>query len=208
MFKAPAGLANRFVDFFKVQRAYALPSLSGMIRTLERYHGAYALYYHGDHQLYGCVSDANRDGCRLPIYVGKSSPKGSRTGVEDVEETASGGKLYGRLSIHKRSTNQAANLRTEDFSFRFAATEENLSVWGEGVLIRHFHPVWNQLIPGFGINQPGEGRGLQVRSVWDRLHPGRTVARDLPDPGPVDEERLGTEIAALCNRTLRVLDHG
>ncbi len=41
------------------------------------------------------------------------------------------------------------------------------------MLIRHFQPVWCSIISGFGIHAPGKGRGGQMRSMWDEIHPGR-----------------------------------
>ena len=46
----------------------------------------------------------------------------------------------------------------------------------EALLIERFKPVWNHLIDGFGIHDPGEGRRKQERSKWDTIHPGRSFA--------------------------------
>jgi hypothetical protein len=50
----------------------------------------------------------------------------------------------------------------------------------EFLLIARSQPTWNVLIEGFGIHTPGKGRNKQVRSRWDTLHPGRTLAKGLP----------------------------
>ena len=50
----------------------------------------------------------------------------------------------------------------------------------ERFLIRHYRPVWNARMDGFGNHAPGKGRGQQVRSWWDVLHPGRKWAMKLP----------------------------
>ena len=59
---------------------------------------------------------------------------------------------------------------------------------GESLLIERFQPIWNVLIEGFGIHTPGKGRKKQVRSKWDTLHPGRTLAVDLPRNSKIPSE--------------------
>ena len=46
---------------------------------------------------------------------------------------------------------------------------------GENILIERFKPLWNQVIDGFGNNDPGGRRATQYRSHWDVLHPGKTL---------------------------------
>ncbi|WP_229501433.1 Eco29kI family restriction endonuclease [Nostoc mirabile] len=58
--------------------------------------------------------------------------------------------------------------------------QPKLVAWGEAILIRHFQPVWCSIISGFGIHAPGKGRGAQMRSMWDEIHPGRLFAEQLP----------------------------
>ncbi len=206
IFQAPAHLAGELVDFFGKRDCHPLTELTDMRSSLRLHVGVYALYYMGDFRLYECVSTANRDGCHMPIYVGKAVPKGSRTGqVEEENPATPSANLYARLGEHRRSINQAENLDLEHFSFRIAAMEVNLVSWGEGVLIGHLQPLWNQIISGFGIHDPGGGRAEQKRSVWDRLHPGRTAANRLPVADPVDEGAYKTRIDALCGRTRRRL---
>ena len=50
------------------------------------------------------------------------------------------------------------------------------------------------MIEEFGIHTPGAGRKKQVRSKWDTLHPGRTLALDLP-PNP----QTATQLEKLVN---------
>ncbi|GAA3304930.1 hypothetical protein GCM10020295_57340 [Streptomyces cinereospinus] len=41
-------------------------------------------------------------------------------------------------------------------------------------MIRHYRPVWNTVVDGFGNHNPGVGRfDKQARPAWDDLHPGR-----------------------------------
>lgn len=201
VFKAPENLARDLIEFFDERDCHRLTKLARLRSTIENYIGVYALYYTGDHPLYECVNSANRGGCHLPIYVGKAVPRGARTGRAEREgRTTASNNLYGRLNEHRRSIEQAENLDVEDFHFRVAAMEIDLVAWGESVLIGHLQPAWNQIISGFGIHDPGGGRAQQQRSVWDRLHPGRTAARRLPVADPVDEAGYKSEIDDLCRR--------
>lgn len=72
-----------------------------------------------------------------------------------------------------------------------------LVAWGEAILIRHFQPVWCSIISGFGIHAPGKGRGAQMRSMWDQIHPGRSFAEKL-SPNPVTVESLQTQVTQHC----------
>ncbi len=194
-------MAEELTEFFDSQECHSLTELGDERSVIERYIGVYALYYEGDYTLYESVSRANRGECCLPIYIGKAVPRGARTGQAEQEgKTVASNNLYKRLHEHRRSIEQAENLELDHFSFRVAAMEINLVPWGEGVLIGHFQPIWNQIVSGFGIHDPGSGRAQQLRSVWDRLHPGRSAARRLPVAGPVDEEQYGRRIEELCRR--------
>lgn len=207
VFKAPQGLAQDLVEFFGERSCHPLAELRGQRPSIEGYIGVYALYYTGEHPLYECISSTNRNGCHLPIYVGKAVPRGARTGRAEREgRTTASNNLYTRLNEHRRSIEQADNLSVEDFYFRVAAMEIDLVAWGESVLIGHFQSVWNQEISGFGIHDPGSGRAQQQRSVWDRLHPGRTAANRLPVAEPVDESAYRGRIDTLCERMRRELD--
>ena len=207
VFKAPAGLARELVEFFDGRECKPLSELPQERPTISRYIGVYALYLTpSTHPLYERVGEANRDGCRLPIYVGKAVPRGARTGQPEREgRTTAFNNLYLRLREHRASIEQAENLEVESFSFRVAPMEIDLVAWGESVLIGHFQPVWNQIISGFGIHDPGGGRAQQRRSVWDRLHPGRTAAKRLPVADPVDEGEYAGRIGDLSDRMRREL---
>lgn len=73
----------------------------------------------------------------------------------------------------------------------------DLVAWGEAILIRHFQPTWCSIISGFGIHAPGKGRGGQMRSMWDEIHPGRSFAENL-SANPVTSEKLQQQIAQHC----------
>lgn len=138
--------------------------------------GVYALYYTGAYYLYDRIAEMNRSsGYTIPIYVGKSVPRGWRTG-----RTATKGEsrdLFQRLSKHFRSIKSAAStLRVEDFRCRFMilrGVESDLITLVEAELIRRYQPLWNQLIDGFGNNDPSKSRYSQLLDEWDTLHPGR-----------------------------------
>jgi len=193
VFRAPANLADDLIAFFAKQECRELTQLGEFRRELEQYVGVYALYYRGEHPLYNCVSRANREWCCLPIYVGKAAPGGRRTG-----RTTGGQNLYSCLSEHRRSIASTQNIKVGEFMFKVVAMEVDLVSWGEAVLIRHFRPVWNKLIDGFGIHDPGSGRAQQRRSVWDVLHPGRTFTHRLPNVAEVDENTLKKRVEEHC----------
>lgn len=132
----------------------------------------------------------------MPIYVGKAAPGGRRTGRITIGNT-----LYGRLSEHRTSIQAVNNLEVEEFMFKVVPMEIDLVSWGEAILIRHFSPIWNWEISGFGIHDPGSGRTGQKRSVWDQLHPGRTFAAKLPTGStPIDFDDLSSKVRTHCQR--------
>ena len=62
--------------------------------------------------------------------------------------------------------------------------ESDLIVPVEAELIRHFRPLWNTTVDGFGNHDPGSGRYNQARSEWDVMHPGRPWADHLTGVAP------------------------
>jgi hypothetical protein len=84
------------------------------------------------------------------------------------------------LRQHKRNISQIGNLEVEDFRCRFMildGQEADLVVPIEAELIRRYVPLWNSVIDGFGLHDPGISRYGQLLSEWDTLHPGRTWTR-------------------------------
>jgi hypothetical protein len=145
--------------------------------------GIYALYYVGDFKAYRPVVDQNRDNqFEQPIYVGKAVPPGARKGGFGLS-TDPGPALLKRLTEHSNSIKATHNLQLDDFFSRYLISDDIWIPLGESLLIERFQPLWNVLIEGFGIHTPGAGRKKQVRSKWDTLHPGRSLAADLP-PNP------------------------
>jgi hypothetical protein len=144
--------------------------------------GIYLIYYKGDFPDYAPISSTDFE---VPIYVGKAIPKGGRQGKASGAQTDP--QLYGRLREHSNSIAAAENLAIEDFVCRALVVEDLFIGLGEQIAIRHFRPVWNQAVGGFGNHGTGSGRYEGKRSDWDILHPGRSWAdrlqpgRDLPD---------------------------
>jgi len=135
--------------------------------------GVYALYYLGDLDYY-----ANMRGKETPIYVGSAVPAGKRKGGA-AKSAAERKKLYNRLGQHAKSVDTAKNLSVADFRCRYLVV---VPVWiglAERFLIKHYHPVWNTVVDGFGNHAPGGGRSSMKRPRWDILHPGRAWAQKL-----------------------------
>ncbi len=146
--------------------------------------GVYVLYYKGNYPAYAELSLANANDYVHPIYVGKAIPKGGRKGgLSDVNALVSTA-LSLRLRKHAESIEAAINLNLNDFAFRAIVLDDIWIPLGENILIETFRPLWNVVVEGFGINDPGKGRLGQKRSAWDALHPGRTYAEKLKGGGP------------------------
>lgn len=145
--------------------------------------GVYALYYTGDFPAYVPVSELNANSVfAQPIYVGKAIPRGGRKGGLTAA-AATGTALRDRLRQHAGSIDQAANLNLADFQFRALVVDDIWISLGENMLIEQFRPMWNIVVDGFGIKDPGARRAGQYKSSWDILHPGRRFAEKLGDSG-------------------------
>lgn len=131
--------------------------------------GIYALYYQGEFSPYAPISSPD---CGTPIYVGKASPPGSRSGLGGLR-AHDGRELHSRLRGHAASIDAATNLSLDEFSCRYLVVEDIWIPLGESLLIRRFRPVWNSVVHGFGLNDPGRHRYGGDRSDWDEIHPGR-----------------------------------
>jgi len=137
--------------------------------------GIYAIYYTGGFAPYEKLAQANRQGkFALPIYIGKASPAGARTGA--ALDWHAGSVLHKRLKEHAQSIIAAENLDIADFCCRFLVVDDIWIALGESLMIARFSPLWNVLLDGFGNHNPGKGRHAGMRSRWDTLHPGRAWA--------------------------------
>jgi hypothetical protein len=77
---------------------------------------------------------------------------------------------------HARSIRNTGNLNIEHFRCRFILLmdiEADLIATVEAHMIRLYRLLWNSVISGLGIHNPGGGRSGQAPSEWDTLHPGR-----------------------------------
>lgn len=186
--------------------------------------GIYCIYYRGDFPLYKKISDANLDDWRVPIYIGKAIPGGSRKGKDSNKGASKKGKkgaplpddapladtlesmeilldskptpdLYSRLSQHSKSIEYAKNLSLEHFRCRWLVVEDIWIPLGEATLVQRFRPLWNLIVDGFGNKDPGKKRYEGDRSRWDTLHPGRPYG-DRCQPRTDDQEALVQRVLA------------
>ncbi|MHB8525240.1 MAG: Eco29kI family restriction endonuclease [Candidatus Acidiferrales bacterium] len=156
--------------------------------------GVYAIYYAGTFAPYKPLAYKNRGADpALPIYVGKAVPPGARKGGLGLGANP-GTALLKRLKEHAKSIEEAGNLDLRDFSCRYLICDDIWIPLGEALLIARFRPPWNVLIEGFGIHTPGKGRKKQVKSKWDTLHVGRSLAKGLP-ANPMSAAKIVTLIA-------------
>jgi hypothetical protein len=192
------------LDKFHLAASLADAMLKTHARPLppaEKFDGAgiYALYYAGDFKPYALIASKNRgEDPASPIYVGKAVPPGARKGGFGLG-TDPGDALLKRLREHAKSISEVKNLAPEDFSCRYLVCDDIWIPLGEALLIERFQPPWNVLIEGFGIHTPGKGRKKQVKSKWDTIHPGRSLAKGLP-PNPLSEEKILKLLADLLAR--------
>jgi len=154
--------------------------------------GIYAIYYTGDFAPYAPIAARNIDDqFRAPIYVGKAVPRGARKGGS--LEAPPGNSLYNRLRKHLQSLEQAGNLDSGDFHWRYLVVDDIWRPLGESLLIASLAPLWNLLVDGFGNHDPGAGRHAGLRPRWDVLHPGRPWA-DRCEPREESQEQIIHEI--------------
>jgi hypothetical protein len=147
--------------------------------------GVYLIYYRGPFPPYAQLAEANREFCKIPIYVGKAIPSGGRKGGIRSMSSDRGTALASRLRKHAATIRSTSTLEIDDFRYRYLVLDDIWIPLGENILIETFKPLWNVAVDGFGINDPGKGRTAQKRSSWDALHPGREYAERLTG-GSVD----------------------
>ena len=135
--------------------------------------GIYALYYDGDFPRYQHPAIRSPEKTQ-PIYVGRARLTKS-SGVRP---------LYNRLRQHARSIEAAdTTLRLEDFSCRFLVLHPVWVSTVEDLLIAHFDTLWNNVVKGFGIHDPGGKRHEGELPIWDTIHPGRSHAKTMIEKG-------------------------
>lgn len=124
--------------------------------------GIYALFYDGDFPYYQCPAIRSAD-FSIPIYVGRAR----RT------RTAGPRPLFNRLRDHSNSISEAENLSLDDFKCRFLVLHPLWVSTVEDLLIAHYQSLWNTVVTGFGVHDPGGKRHTGDIPHWDVLHPGR-----------------------------------
>lgn len=120
--------------------------------------GVYTIHYAGSFAPYAGLGET-------PIYVGRAD-----------------NDLHGRLSEHAAAIEAAENLRRDEFGCRWLVLEPIWINLTEKILIDRYRPIWNKVLIGFGIHDPGGGRRNQRRSQWDTVHPGRSWSAKQREP--------------------------
>jgi hypothetical protein len=142
--------------------------------------GVYLLYYEGPNPLYKPLVSGNKGlAVPHPIYVGKAAPSGARMGGFGLEDNV-GKDILKRLREHAKSIEEVNDLELKHFKCKFLTVDDIWIPLGEQLLIQNHKPIWNSLLTGFGIHVPGKGRDKQARSLWDEVHVGRSIAKNLP----------------------------
>ena len=197
------------LDKLNLARSIQAEILSRPVDTFDRTGGivgagVYAIYYRGLFEAYAPLAEANSEAWTCPIYVGKAIPKGGRKGgLSDASSSSLA--LDARLRKHAESIKAAGNLNLEDFGFCHIVLDDIWIPLGENILIESFKPLWNVVVEGFGINDPGKGRINQKQSPWDVLHPGRDYAARLTGGGPDHDAVRGRIDDHFAGRPLRSL---
>lgn len=142
--------------------------------------GIYALFYDGDFDPYQHPLIRSPEAKR-PIYVGRAR----------ITKSSGPRPLYNRLRDHARSIEAAVNLNTDDFRCRFMVLHPLWVSTVEDLLIEHYVTLWNNVLEGFGVHDPGGKRHTGKIPLWDVLHPGRAHQQKMIQRGatgtPVNE---------------------
>lgn len=146
--------------------------------------GVYLIYYTGKFKPYQTISKTD-----TPVYAGKAIPPGGRRGsaaLKQIEHTKTP-VLLSRLRDHAQSIDSAKNLELSDFRCRYLVVRPIWITIAESLLIEKFNPIWNAVVDGFGLHDPGSTRYGQRRSDWDTLHPGRPWSPKMKDGNSMDQ---------------------
>ena len=164
--------------------------------------GLYALYYLGNHPAYAPVASPGSRTGGWPIYISRVKSPMEKAGGESMLRSTLRPVLYRRLCQHAATLNQVENLLAKDFRCRYLVIDDIWVPLAKELLIQQYQPVWNTVVPGFGLHPPGAARGLQSRSNWDGFHPGRPWAARQQPAGRSPEEIL-ERVAAHYNYLIR-----
>ena len=172
----PADLANlvRYCVQELMQRTpYSLGSISPFVGA-----GIYALFYDGELPEYQHEAIRSPD-AKQPIYAGRAR----RTGASGERP------LYGRLRDHAKSIIAAENLSIDEFRVRFLVLHPLWVSTVEDLLIGHYATLWNGVMHGFGVHDPGGKRHTGEIPLWDVMHPGRDHYRKMIGRGAFGRPR-------------------
>jgi hypothetical protein len=167
--------------------------------------GVYAIYYRGNHPLYGGISESE-----TPIYVGKADPANDDASTSREQ----GAKLTARLAEHagtiataesyaERLPSHLAAIKLADFVCRRLVCATNAQLVAEKHLIQTFWPIWNQETKAcWGMSKHGDAAGTRAnkRSPWDVVHPGRLWALDDRLKDSLTPDEIAERIAATLER--------
>lgn len=173
------------------------------LEKIERFEGSgiYLLYYIGDFLAYEPISISLKSEKQIPIYVGRAVPSSARKG-QTSKKTNNNFFLHRRLLDHLDSISKSKNLTASHFLVRFLIIQDIWVHLAESAIIDEYRPLWNQCVDGFGNHDPGSGRGNQVRSMWDTLHPGRIWA-DKQRPCKLSKDQIIEEIKKHFEKTFK-----
>lgn len=176
--------------------------------------GVYAIYYFGDHPLYGLIK-----GSETPIYVGKADPKEPDASTSREQGT----RLTDRLHEHAGTIQEAQDyadagrlpsglspIRLADFRCRRLVCATNAQLVAERHLIRMFWPLWNSETKAcWGMSKHGDAAGTRKnkRSPWDVVHPGRPWALDSRLEDSLTPDQIRERIMATLEKTPPRDDH-
>ena len=154
--------------------------------------GIYAIYYHGDHAIYGPLCSP---GSTCPIYLGKG-------------DKLEGDGLVQRLRKDHTQTIQATALGLENFTVRFVCLPRSLIEFAERNLIDMYKPLWNIGLPGFGKRRGAGESGVtpdQQVSPWDTEHPGRDTKAVRPRDPLMAKDAILKAIPSILHRYQAVM---
>lgn len=161
--------------------------------------GIYALFYRGDFPLYQHLM-IRSDDCKQPIYVGRAR----------LTKSSGPRPLFRRLGEHSKSivAVRESGLKIEDFRCRFLVLQPVWVSTVEDLLIQHYSTLWNDVLEGFGVHDPGKERHTGGIPLWDILHPGRTHLTKMLARGAVGmaENEVRTLVEAYCASHSEPLD--
>ena len=159
--------------------------------------GLYALYYLGDFPAYAPIAPPASGPGELPIYISRAKSPGAKAGVEGLLTPTIEPVLYRRLCEHATTLNQTQNLVLQDFHCRYLATDDIWVPLAEALMIQQYQPVWNKVLLGFGLHDPGAGPSLQSAARLGRASSRPSLGGHAVASRPLGEGDLGADRGTL-----------